>query len=104
MAEGAASGCAASDAKHVANVPGQQCLDRFDGIGGGDALIHEAPNSVSRLAVIPAQDLLGLGSEARLNIPGTVFGKNWRSRMSADALSLQQARHWYGINRLHDRC
>ncbi len=35
--------------------------------------------SVSRLAVVPAQDLLGLGDEARMNTPGTATG-NWRWR------------------------
>ena len=35
---GAVSGGAAGGAKHVANVPGQQCLERFDGIGGGKPL------------------------------------------------------------------
>lgn len=69
-----------------------------------EALIHEALSSDGRLAVIAVQDLLGLGSAARMNTPGTVFGNNWRWHLSADALTLQQARHWYRINRLHGRC
>jgi 4-alpha-glucanotransferase len=40
------------------------------------ALIQAALGSVGRLAVVPAQDLLGLGSEARMNTPGTAAG-NW---------------------------
>ncbi len=36
--------------------------------------------SVSRLAIIPAQDVLGLGSEARMNKPGTIKG-NWEWRI-----------------------
>jgi 4-alpha-glucanotransferase len=44
-----------------------------------DAVLH-AP---ARLAVIPVQDLLGFGSEARLNTPGTLGG-NWRWRLPAD--------------------
>ncbi len=36
--------------------------------------------SVSKLAIIPAQDILGLGSEARMNKPGTIEG-NWEWRM-----------------------
>ena len=40
------------------------------------ALIETALASVSKLAVVPAQDLLGLGSESRMNTPGTVSG-NW---------------------------
>lgn len=37
--------------------------------------------SDARLAVFPAQDILGLGSEARMNTPGTTEG-NWRWRMT----------------------
>jgi 4-alpha-glucanotransferase len=40
------------------------------------ALVRLAMASTSRLAVVPAQDLLGLGSEARMNTPGTEAG-NW---------------------------
>jgi len=39
-------------------------------------LIRMAMTSPARLAVVPAQDLLGLGSEARMNNPGTDSG-NW---------------------------
>jgi 4-alpha-glucanotransferase len=39
-------------------------------------LIRLALGSTARLAVIPAQDLLGLGSESRMNTPGTDEG-NW---------------------------
>ncbi|RMH61249.1 MAG: 4-alpha-glucanotransferase [Zetaproteobacteria bacterium] len=44
------------------------------------ALIECALASTARLAVIPMQDLLGLGSEARFNTPGTTHG-NWKWRM-----------------------
>jgi 4-alpha-glucanotransferase len=36
--------------------------------------------SKAAMAVIPAQDVLGLGSEARMNVPGSARG-NWRWRM-----------------------
>ena len=36
--------------------------------------------SVSNMAIIPMQDYLGLGSEARINVPSTVGG-NWTWRM-----------------------
>lgn len=53
-------------------------------------LIRAALKSVSKLAIIPMQDLLNLGSEARLNTPGQASG-NWQWRMSAQQLhSLQQ--------------
>ena len=40
------------------------------------ALIRLAMASTARLAVVPAQDLLGLGSESRMNTPGPDSG-NW---------------------------
>ncbi len=52
---------------------------RVDGEGVGWDLIRAAYASVSRLAVIPLQDLLALGSEARFNTPGKPDG-NWQWR------------------------
>jgi len=43
--------------------------------------------SGSQLVVIPMQDWLGLGSEARLNTPSTVGGDNWRWRLEKKALT-----------------
>lgn len=40
-------------------------------------LIRAAWRSVARLAVVPLQDLLGLGSDQRMNTPGSTKG-NWR--------------------------
>ncbi len=48
------------------------------------ALIALAMSSVARLAVVPAQDLLALGSEARMNTPGTSQG-NWAWQAPPDA-------------------
>jgi 4-alpha-glucanotransferase len=42
--------------------------------------------SVADMAIIPLQDVLGLGSEARMNLPGTSSG-NWRWRFTADQLT-----------------
>ncbi|KAK4356607.1 hypothetical protein RND71_025578 [Anisodus tanguticus] len=39
-------------------------------------LIEAAVSSVARIAIIPMQDVLGLGSDSRMNIPATQFG-NW---------------------------
>ena len=43
--------------------------------------------SVADTAVFPLQDVLGLGSEARMNTPGTSGGQNWRWRYPAAALT-----------------
>jgi 4-alpha-glucanotransferase len=42
--------------------------------------------SVADLAVVPLQDVLGLGSEARMNLPGRLGG-NWRWRFREGALT-----------------
>ena len=42
--------------------------------------------SVSDTAIIPMQDYLGLGSEARINIPSTL-GTNWKWRLLKDEFS-----------------
>ena len=54
------------------------------------ALVRAALASVATLAIVPVQDLLALGSEARFNVPGTV-GENWRWRLSEGALTAEAA-------------
>ncbi|HET6564136.1 MAG TPA: 4-alpha-glucanotransferase, partial [Xanthomonadales bacterium] len=49
-------------------------------------LIRMAFASPAKLAMVPMQDLLGLGSGSRLNKPGTTLD-NWRWRMLPDALN-----------------
>jgi 4-alpha-glucanotransferase len=67
-----------------------------------EALIREALGSVAQLAVVPAQDLLALGSEARLNTPGTASG-NWSWRLPAGALTPELARHYATLNGMYGR-
>ena len=55
---------------------------RVAGTDAGWDLIRAAYSSVSRVAVVPMQDLLGLGAEARFNSPGKPEG-NWRWRLAA---------------------
>ncbi len=52
--------------------------------------IREAQRSVSDLCIIPIQDYLVKGKEARLNTPGT-FGTNWRWRVIPGFLSHELA-------------
>ena len=49
-------------------------------------MIRTAYMSVARYAIIPMQDLLGLGTEARMNRPGEALG-NWGWRYSTDQLN-----------------
>lgn len=50
------------------------------------SMIRAALSSPADLAVIPVQDYLGLGSEARINEPSTI-GKNWKWRMEQEAFT-----------------
>jgi len=54
------------------------------------ALIHAALGSVANLAVIPMQDILELGSEHRMNTPGTTTG-NWTWRFHWDQLTPERS-------------
>jgi 4-alpha-glucanotransferase len=55
------------------------------------SLIRLAFSSPARLAMVQAQDVLGLGSEARMNIPGRATG-SWRWRMQPGALTAEHAK------------
>ncbi len=55
------------------------------------SLIRLALASPARLAIVQAQDLLGLGSEARMNAPSRAAG-NWRWQMERGALTAAVAR------------
>lgn len=63
-------------------------LRRYFRVSGEDVawdLLRAAYGCVSRLAVIPAQDVLGLGAEGRMNTPGAAHG-NWQWRLTAEQL------------------
>ncbi|MGC8118916.1 4-alpha-glucanotransferase [Marinobacter sp. VGCF2001] len=49
---------------------------RIEGAHMPWSMIQAAMGSVSRLVIVPIQDFLGLGPEARFNTPGTIEG-NW---------------------------
>jgi len=48
-------------------------------------MVELALGSPARLAIVPVQDVLGLGSNARMNTPGTAR-RNWRFRLERGAL------------------
>ncbi len=77
-----------------------QRVDAYFGAGAGSmplALVRAALASVAVLAVMPVQDLLSLGSEARYNLPGTV-GDNWSWRMHEGALTPDLATRYRRLN------
>lgn len=59
-------------------------LTDTEGLNWG--LMRGVWSSVGDLAVVQMQDILGLGSEARMNVPSTV-GTNWRWRMLPGTLN-----------------
>ena len=54
------------------------------------ALMRAAFTSVAQTAIVPAQDVLGLGSEARMNRPGD-GDENWSWRCLPGALTAEHA-------------
>ena len=51
------------------------------------ALVRLTLSSRARIAILPMQDVLGLGAEARMNHPGTVGNGNWQWRLEPGQLS-----------------
>jgi len=65
-------------------------------------LIDLAYGSRAALALAPAQDVLGLAGEARMNRPGSTEG-NWRWRLERDALTPALAKRLRGLAEQHGR-
>lgn len=72
------------------NAKKYMALTKKEGANWG--MIRTAYASVSGLAVIQMQDFLGLGSEARMNIPSTIGNGNWAWRLNGDELTSSLAK------------
>jgi 4-alpha-glucanotransferase len=84
---------------------GRGVMNAYLGTSGDDCvgdLTRAALASVSNTAIIPFQDILKLGSEARMNIPGIAFG-NWEWRFSCDMLPQNLAATVQSQLELYDR-
>ena len=66
------------------------------------SLIRLVMSSVADTAILPMQDVLGLGTEARMNLPATVEN-NWRWRMREDQLSSDLAAKLRELNLIYGR-
>jgi 4-alpha-glucanotransferase len=66
------------------------------------AMIRGILSSVANTAIAPMQDILGLGSEARMNLPGTSSG-NWKWRMKPEAANDKIAPRLKEMVTLYDR-
>jgi 4-alpha-glucanotransferase len=71
-----------------------------DGIHWG--MIRAAFDSVADLCIVPLQDVFGLGTEARMNVPSLEDG-NWRWRFGADLLRPETANRLAALAEISDR-
>jgi 4-alpha-glucanotransferase len=65
-------------------------------------MIRAVLASVADTAIVPLQDVLGLGSTARMNLPGTVGG-NWKWRYRRGAFSGEHSAKLRRLVTLYDR-
>ena len=65
-------------------------------------LIRAAYISVADIVVVPMQDILNLGGEARMNFPGTLGG-NWAWRFSWDQIPHHLAQDYKELAELYER-
>jgi 4-alpha-glucanotransferase len=78
---------------------------RYMGADEKDAvwsLIRVLLSSVADTAILPMQDALGLGADARMNTPATLEG-NWCWRMQPEQLDPEIAERLYEMNRIYGR-
>ena len=80
----------------------QRAATGLDPAEPGWGLIELAYGSPAELAIVPAQDVLGLGSESRMNRPG-VTGGNWRWRLERGTLTSALARRLGRLAQQHGR-
>jgi 4-alpha-glucanotransferase len=73
-----------------------------DGLNFNSDFIKALYQTVAKLAIIPIQDLLGVGSEARMNTPGVGAG-NWQYRIQPGDLSKKRSKWLSEICKLYGR-
>src|SRR5438067_4184816 len=64
--------------------------------------IRAVISSVADTAIVPLQDLLGLGTEARMNLPNSMVN-NWSWRFVLDALTENHSERLRGLGEAHGR-
>ena len=65
-------------------------------------MIRECYKSIARIAVIPMQDILGLGRKNRMNFPSTETG-NWLWRMKKSQFNRKHAKKLFGLTKIYGR-
>jgi len=79
----------------------QKYLNYFDGDIVSE-LIRTAYASVAVFVIIPMQDILNLGMDARMNFPSKTGG-NWSWRFTWEQVDGNLAKHYFGLCRMYER-
>ena len=69
---------------------------------GYDAMLKTIYRSSAGIVIFPIQDLLGYGSDTRLNTPGRAEG-NWSYRITKEQLNLIDKEKFKKYNSLYNR-
>jgi 4-alpha-glucanotransferase len=91
--------------QHIATPAERAAVQSYLGNVDGDiawAFLRAASASVADLCIFPLQDVLGLGSEARMNIPSHPDG-NWEWRYTPGQLTAQAAERLAALTSVSDR-
>jgi 4-alpha-glucanotransferase len=72
--------------------------------GYGWGVIAGAWAAPSKLAIAPFQDVLGLGGDARVNLPGTTGPHNWSWRVRREAFNSEVSSRLRHLTRIYRRC
>ena len=75
-------------------------LTKEEGYSWG--MMRGAWSSVADMAIVPMQDLLGLGAQARINTPSTL-GNNWKWRATSDQINNKLAARLYKYTEMYGR-
>jgi 4-alpha-glucanotransferase len=94
-----------SDTERAQALAERESALRYMGNNGNDAVwdfVRLVLASVADTAILPMQDVLGLGTEARMNLPASM-GNNWRWRMQEDQLQPELGLKLHEMNRIYGR-
>lgn len=92
--------------RHSSKPEERTCMQLYlatDGNAANWDLIRASFMSVANTAIVPAQDFLGLDSDARMNFPGRAEG-NWTWRLVEGQLDEGLARRIWCMLLLYERC
>jgi 4-alpha-glucanotransferase len=77
----------------------ERAAAKLDAADPAWSLIEQAWRSRAALAITPLQDVLRLGGDARMNLPGSDGGANWHWRYDARSLTAELAQDLRALSR-----